>query len=83
MSHFGQLLDDENVLKRVAKLGYHTPTPIQEAAIPHILEGDNVMGAAPTGTGKTAAFMLPVLQLLGQHPRRRSEEHTSELQSPD
>jgi ATP-dependent RNA helicase RhlE len=76
MSEFSRLLDDEAVLKRVAKLGYHTPTPIQEAAIPHILDGDNVMGAAPTGTGKTAAFMLPVLQLLGQHPRREEESYT-------
>lgn len=76
MSEFRKLLDDEAVLKRVEKIGYRIPTPIQEAAIPHILEGSNVMGAAPTGTGKTAAFMLPVLQLLGMHPRSEEKGYT-------
>ena len=74
MSGFRHLLQDSAILQRIEKLGYRTPTPIQEAAIPHILEGKNLMAAAPTGTGKTAAFMLPVLELLGYHPRPEDEE---------
>jgi ATP-dependent RNA helicase RhlE len=46
------------------KKGYTEPTPIQEQAIPHILEGKDIFGCAQTGTGKTAAFALPILQLL-------------------
>jgi ATP-dependent RNA helicase RhlE len=48
--------------------GYSTPTPIQRQAIPVILEGRDVLGLAPTGTGKTAAFVLPILQRLSSHP---------------
>jgi len=51
--------------------GYSTPTPIQERAIPSILEGRDVMGLAQTGTGKTAAFVLPILQRLMDGPRGR------------
>ena len=43
-------------------MGYETPTPIQEAAIPRVLAGRDVVGSAQTGTGKTAAFVLPILQ---------------------
>ena len=46
------------------KKGYSEPTPIQEQAIPHVLEGKDIFGCAQTGTGKTAAFALPILQLL-------------------
>jgi len=52
--------------KAVADQGYDTPSPIQAAAIPHILEGKDVMAAAQTGTGKTAGFSLPLLQGLHQ-----------------
>lgn len=48
------------------KKGYTQPTPIQQQSIPHILEGKDLFGCAQTGTGKTAAFALPVLQLLSQ-----------------
>ena len=50
--------------RRVTALGYTTPTPIQEQAIPPALEGRDIMGLAQTGTGKTAAFVLPILQRL-------------------
>jgi len=53
----------------VRKLGYTAPTPIQLQSIPPILEGSDVMGLAQTGTGKTAAFVLPILQRLMQGPR--------------
>jgi ATP-dependent RNA helicase RhlE len=49
--------------------GYIKPTPIQEQAIPHILQGRDFLGCAQTGTGKTAAFAIPVLQLLSHEPR--------------
>lgn len=55
----------------VKALGYHTPTPIQCQAIPPVLRGQDVMGLAQTGTGKTAAFVLPILQRLTQGPRGR------------
>ena len=60
----------EPLLEAVAKQGYTAPTPIQEQAIPHILQGKDLIGIAQTGTGKTAAFVLPLLQLMSQSPRR-------------
>ena len=54
----------------VQAIGYHTPTPIQSEAIPPILNGRDVMGLAQTGTGKTAAFVLPILERLLQEPRK-------------
>jgi len=58
----------EELLRAVRDTGYTSPTPIQAKAIPAILEGKDVMGAAQTGTGKTAGFTLPLLQLLGNKP---------------
>jgi ATP-dependent RNA helicase RhlE len=60
----------EPLLEAVAKQGYTVPTPIQEQAIPHILQGKDLIGIAQTGTGKTAAFVLPLLQIMSQSPRR-------------
>lgn len=53
----------------VAEEGYLTPTPIQEKAIPHLLEGRDLLGCAQTGTGKTAAFLLPILHRLAANPK--------------
>ena len=66
----------------VAEMGYSEPTPIQAQAIPVVLEGRDVTGSAQTGTGKTAAFALPILQRLGAHagrPRCLVLEPTREL----
>lgn len=57
------------ILSSINALGYKTPTPIQKQSIPVILEGKDVMGLAQTGTGKTAAFVLPMLQKLMAGPR--------------
>ena len=61
----------EPILKAIADKGYTTPSPIQEQAIPAILKGYDVMAAAQTGTGKTAGFTLPILEILsqGQHAK--------------
>jgi superfamily II DNA/RNA helicase len=56
-----------DILKALAEQGYAHPTPIQAAAIPVVLQGRDVMGAAQTGTGKTAGFSLPIIQLLLAH----------------
>ena len=52
------------ILRAIKEQGYTTPTPIQAQAIPVVLTGRDVMGAAQTGTGKTASFSLPILQRL-------------------
>ena len=57
----------EPLLKAVKNEGYEKPTPIQEKAIPIVLSGRDLMGCAQTGTGKTAAFAIPMLQLLSTH----------------
>lgn len=57
------------LLKALKNKGYLTPSPIQEKAIPHILKGRDVLGCAQTGTGKTAAFALPIIQNLMQGPQ--------------
>ncbi len=59
------------LLNAIDKKGYTTPSPIQEKAIPLILEGKDVLASAQTGTGKTAGFTLPLLQLLSQKERLR------------
>ncbi|MBY0417623.1 MAG: DEAD/DEAH box helicase, partial [Pararheinheimera sp.] len=64
---FATLGLDPRILSAVTNQGYHTPTPIQQQTIPVILEGKDVLAGAQTGTGKTAAFTLPVLQLLSKN----------------
>ncbi len=66
MTQFSDLKLDPKVLKAVAEAGYTTPTPIQAEAIPHALEGRDVLGIAQTGTGKTASFTLPLITRLGR-----------------
>src|ERR1700675_149609 len=81
-SHLG--LSDK-VLAAVTSAGYHRPTPIQEKAIPHVLARRDVLGIAQTGTGKTAAFVLPMLTMLengrarARMPRTLILEPTREL----
>ncbi len=60
----------EPIQRAVAEAGYETPTPIQVQAIPPALAGSDILGCAQTGTGKTAAFALPLLQRLHQDPKR-------------
>ncbi len=64
MNCFDSFAFDNRLMTQITAAGYTTPTPIQEKSIPLILEGNDVMGLAQTGTGKTAAFALPLLQRL-------------------
>lgn len=69
---FDQLGLEESLLKAIKEKGYNSPTPIQEKAIPVILGGQDVLASAQTGTGKTAGFALPLIQLLGkEHFKKR------------
>ena len=58
---------DPKIQKAVSEQGYTIPTPIQAQSIPHVLAGSDLMGAAQTGTGKTAAFVLPIIQKILRH----------------
>src|SRR4051794_33893607 len=62
MAKFADLGLSESTLEALSHLGYASPTPIQEQTIPLLLEGRDVMGQAQTGTGKTAAFGLPMVE---------------------
>ncbi|MXV44735.1 DEAD/DEAH box helicase [Saccharibacter sp. 17.LH.SD] len=70
MSSFTALGLAEPILEALKDEGYNVPTPIQAEAIPHLLQGRDLLGLAQTGTGKTAAFALPILQYLLNNPRR-------------
>ena len=70
---FSELKLMPELLRNVREAGYREPTPIQRETIPLVLEGKDVLGCAQTGTGKTAAFSLPMLQRLLQRPSRRPE----------
>lgn len=59
------------LLTNITALGYNKPTPIQDQAIPVILSGKDVVGVANTGTGKTAAFLIPIIQKLNQYPQEK------------
>ncbi|VFS48264.1 ATP-dependent RNA helicase SrmB [Budvicia aquatica] len=69
---FSALDLDQQLLDALSDKGYERPTAIQAAAIPAAMDGRDVLGSAPTGTGKTAAFLLPALQHLLDYPRKKS-----------
>ena len=62
--HFNELGLSASILKALKAKGYEEPTPIQAQAIPLVLEQNDLLGIAQTGTGKTAAFTLPILSLI-------------------
>jgi len=70
--NFNQFNLDSRLLAGIKRAGYNTPTPIQTQAIPAALDGQDLIGTAQTGTGKTAAFVLPILHTLLSGPRNRS-----------
>jgi ATP-dependent RNA helicase RhlE len=70
VTNFTDLGLAEPLLRALAAEGYTTPTPIQAQAIPHVAAGRDLLGIAQTGTGKTAAFALPILQRLAADPKR-------------
>lgn len=76
---FAELGLNEQILTGVATLGFSAPTPVQAAAIPAVLAGKDVVASAQTGTGKTAAFMLPTLQrIAGEKPREAEKPNAGE-----
>ena len=64
IKNFAELDLDPDLLLAIDEMGYQRPTQIQAEAIPQALDGRDVLASAPTGTGKTAAFVLPALQFL-------------------
>ncbi len=76
MQTFDQFQLQSEIQKAIAETGYTVPTPIQQQAIPYLLEGKDLLGCAQTGTGKTAAFALPLLQNLLNNPRRANPKQT-------
>lgn len=85
MTSFVDLGLSDDILRAIQDVGYATPTPIQEQAIPYVLQMRDVLGCAQTGTGKTASFVLPMLEMLGKGrararmPRSLILEPTREL----
>ncbi|MBL7543609.1 MAG: DEAD/DEAH box helicase [Bdellovibrionaceae bacterium] len=76
---FAELNLDPHLLKAIEKTGYTKPTPIQAQSIPKVLEGRDILGAAQTGTGKTAAFALPILNHIIKKPVRLLPKRTRVL----
>jgi superfamily II DNA/RNA helicase len=70
--NFSSLGLNEDLIQGIDSMGIQKPTPIQRESIPHILEGRDVLGIAQTGTGKTAAFLLPVIHTIIQESNRTS-----------
>ena len=75
MTQFSDLNLSEPIARALASEGYTTPTPIQAQAIPHVLAGRDICGIAQTGTGKTAAFALPILHRLSAEGARPTPRH--------
>ncbi|MCD8071908.1 MAG: DEAD/DEAH box helicase [Alistipes sp.] len=80
---FNELNITEPILKAVSEKGYTEPTPIQVQAIPVVLEGKDIFGIAQTGTGKTAAFAIPILQKLAQSEPAAAPAEEDEEQAPN
>ena len=81
MNTFDELKINEDIMRSIKELGFTKPFPIQEQAIPELLQGNDVIGQAHTGTGKTATFGIPMLQNIihgggvqGKEMSYRSEE---------
>src|SRR5687768_1468774 len=68
----------EPILRALHDEGYRTPTPIQAQAIPVLLKGRDLLGVAQTGTGKTAAFAIPALQILTELDQQHNGENKSD-----
>jgi ATP-dependent RNA helicase RhlE len=68
---FNSLGLSQALLKAISKKGYTTPSPIQQKAIPPILQGRDILASAQTGTGKTAGFTLPLLHILSENPKEK------------
>lgn len=79
---FSKLGLSDSILNAVTKKGYDKPSPIQEQAIPIILQGKDVMAAAQTGTGKTAGFTLPILQILSKGTPAKSNQVRTLILTP-
>ncbi|MGI2079254.1 DEAD/DEAH box helicase [Shewanella putrefaciens] len=79
---FSKLGLSDPIVKAITELGYASPTPIQTKAIPVILSGKNVLGAAQTGTGKTASFVLPLLQMFADAPKIRPKRVRAIILTP-
>ena len=65
--NFGELKLDKRIVAAVKEMGFEEPSPIQQQAIPLLLEGKDIIGQAQTGTGKTAAFGIPIIQGIEDH----------------
>ncbi|XOB62901.1 DEAD/DEAH box helicase [Campylobacterota bacterium DY0563] len=72
-SHLGL---NPNILKAIKEQGYTKPTPIQKQAIPIVLEKNDILAAAQTGTGKTAAFTLPLLEIMNRKKTKKEKKHS-------
>jgi len=69
----------DQLLRAIKEQGYDEPTPVQKEAIPVILKKRDVLAGAQTGTGKTAGFTLPMLELLHQHKPQKGKHHVRAL----
>ncbi len=76
---FEDLHITEPILRALKTQGYTNPTPIQELAIPILLKGQDLLGCAQTGTGKTAAFSIPTIQLLNEYPQTKGRKTVKAL----
>src|SRR5216117_1270489 len=72
-ARFSEMLISPYMKERLAAARFTTPTPVQAAAIPPALEGKDVLATAQTGTGKTLAFMLPIMEMLLKEPSKNVE----------